>query len=310
MTENEIGKQIVGSAVQIHRELGPGLLETVYENILAQELHQRGLGVERQIPIAIEYQELKFDEGFRADLIVRKGRTQMSQVAVSSRLAAMRCRAVLLTFDLLRSACPRVYAVGLLLLLIAPELLAQTCFSQAPSMQGGQDFYQAITSTRLSKEDEKIIEKLFKKVSGRWAGDAEGFFCRGKEATSREEADRYRSIALQATTDGPDELLIWSVLNSKDGRTNRTETLRLFVSDKSLRVHRNNGAGQVKIMGMSRSGDVIEFLEKGRPSGAGGAGFIEILRKIKVSATTLTIVVEVYAKDGLTSRSTWKLRKK
>ena len=70
MTENEIGKQIVDSAVQIHRELGPGLLETVYEIILAHELRQRGLGVERQISIAIEYQGLKFDEGFRADLIV------------------------------------------------------------------------------------------------------------------------------------------------------------------------------------------------------------------------------------------------
>jgi len=70
MTENEIGKQIVDSAVQIHRELGPGLLEMVYEIILAHELRHRGLRVERQIPIAIEYQGLKFDEGFRADLIV------------------------------------------------------------------------------------------------------------------------------------------------------------------------------------------------------------------------------------------------
>ena len=165
-------------------------------------------------------------------------------------------------------------------------------------------------STRLSKEDEEVIEKLFKKTSGRWAGDVEGFFCRGKEAAPRKEADRYRSIALKATTDGPDELLIWSILNSKDGKTNRTETLRLFVSDKSLRAHRNNGAGEVKIMGMSRSGDMIEFLEKGRPSGAGGAGFIEIFRKITVSATTLTIAFKVYVKDGLTSRSTWRLRKK
>ena len=70
MTENEIGKQIVDSAVQIHRELGPGLLENVYETILTHELRQRGLGVERQVSIAIEHQGLKFDEGFRADVIV------------------------------------------------------------------------------------------------------------------------------------------------------------------------------------------------------------------------------------------------
>jgi GxxExxY protein len=69
MTENEIGKVVVDAAVQVHRELGPGLLETVYEVILAHELRQRGLEVEPQVPVAIEYQGIKFDEGFRADLI-------------------------------------------------------------------------------------------------------------------------------------------------------------------------------------------------------------------------------------------------
>ena len=72
MTENEIGTEIVEVAVQIHRKLGPGLLERVYESILNHELRQRELVVERQTPIAIEYAGLKFDEGFRADLIVEK----------------------------------------------------------------------------------------------------------------------------------------------------------------------------------------------------------------------------------------------
>jgi GxxExxY protein len=70
MTENDIGTQIIDSAIQIHRELGPGLLEKVYEIILTYELRQRNVAVERQVPIAIEYQGLRFDEGFRADLIV------------------------------------------------------------------------------------------------------------------------------------------------------------------------------------------------------------------------------------------------
>ncbi len=70
MTENEIGKGIVNGAIQIHKELGPGLFESVYEAILAHELAQLGLQVERQIPIAIAYHGITFDEGFRADLIV------------------------------------------------------------------------------------------------------------------------------------------------------------------------------------------------------------------------------------------------
>lgn len=70
MDENEIGKSIVDSAVHVHQDLGPGLLETVYEVILAAKLRKLGLSVERQIPIPIEYEGLQFDEGFRADLIV------------------------------------------------------------------------------------------------------------------------------------------------------------------------------------------------------------------------------------------------
>lgn len=70
MTENEIGKIVVDSAVNIHRELGPGLLETVYEVVLAHELRQRGLRVERQVPIPIEFRGIKFEEAFRADMVV------------------------------------------------------------------------------------------------------------------------------------------------------------------------------------------------------------------------------------------------
>ena len=70
MTENEIGQIVIDAAVQVHRELGPGLQEVVYEIILEHELYQRGLDVERQVPVAIEYRGIKFDEGFRADIIV------------------------------------------------------------------------------------------------------------------------------------------------------------------------------------------------------------------------------------------------
>ncbi len=70
MHENEIGTVIVDCAVHLHQDLGPGLLETVYEVTLARKLEMRGLSVQRQVPIAIEYEGQKFYEGFRADLIV------------------------------------------------------------------------------------------------------------------------------------------------------------------------------------------------------------------------------------------------
>ncbi len=72
MHENEIGTVIVDCAVHLHQSLGPGLLETVYEVTLARILEKRGLSVQRQIPIAIEFEGQRFDEGFRADLIVER----------------------------------------------------------------------------------------------------------------------------------------------------------------------------------------------------------------------------------------------
>jgi len=70
MHENEIGTLIVDCAVHLHQGLGPGLLETVYETVLARRLEKRGLRVDRQVPIPIEFDGEKFNEGFRADLIV------------------------------------------------------------------------------------------------------------------------------------------------------------------------------------------------------------------------------------------------
>src|SRR5256885_768991 len=69
-TENELSKFILDAAFKIHTKTGPGLLESVYEIILAHELRKQGLKVERQVPIPIRYDELVFDEGFRADLLI------------------------------------------------------------------------------------------------------------------------------------------------------------------------------------------------------------------------------------------------
>ena len=67
---NLISGTVVDAAYHIHSALGPGLLESVYEIILARELEKRGLQVERQKPVPIVFDGLRFDEGFRADLIV------------------------------------------------------------------------------------------------------------------------------------------------------------------------------------------------------------------------------------------------
>lgn len=67
---NEISKVIIGSAVEVHRALGPGLLESAYEACLAYELAGRGFAVEKQKPVPLNYKDVQLDCGFRMDLLV------------------------------------------------------------------------------------------------------------------------------------------------------------------------------------------------------------------------------------------------
>lgn len=72
MNENDLARIVVDTCYHMHTTLGPGLLETVYEAILARELAKRGLKVERQVRVPIIWDDIEYDEGFRADLIVEE----------------------------------------------------------------------------------------------------------------------------------------------------------------------------------------------------------------------------------------------
>ncbi len=72
MRIEELAREVVDCGYRMHKELGPGLLESVYEVVLAKLLVERGFSVERQQPIPILFEGLQFDEGFRADLIVNE----------------------------------------------------------------------------------------------------------------------------------------------------------------------------------------------------------------------------------------------
>jgi len=72
MTENEIATIVVDAAFQIHKKLGPGLLESAYESMLFHELIKRSLHVERQVLVPLIWDGVAIDEGYRADLIVER----------------------------------------------------------------------------------------------------------------------------------------------------------------------------------------------------------------------------------------------
>ena len=70
MTDKQLTHEIIGAAIAVHRELGPGLLETVYEECLCHELSLQGLAFDRQKPIPVVYRGTKLDCGYRADIVV------------------------------------------------------------------------------------------------------------------------------------------------------------------------------------------------------------------------------------------------
>jgi GxxExxY protein len=69
---NQITETIIGAAIEVHRSLGPGLLESAYEACLAYELGKRGLAVQQQRPLPVVYREIKLDCGYRLDLFVEE----------------------------------------------------------------------------------------------------------------------------------------------------------------------------------------------------------------------------------------------
>jgi GxxExxY protein len=70
MTENELSNKIIGCAIEVHRQLGPGLLESAYQECLYYELNLLGLDVKREKPMPVIYKDVKLDHGYRIDLLV------------------------------------------------------------------------------------------------------------------------------------------------------------------------------------------------------------------------------------------------
>jgi len=113
-TLDEITGVIINESLMIHKKLGPGLLESVYESVLERALQRRQLVVERQKPVRIEYEGIVFEEGFRADLIVEE--QVVLEIKSVEKINAIHCKQLLTYLRLLN------LSVGLLLNFGAPTL--------------------------------------------------------------------------------------------------------------------------------------------------------------------------------------------
>jgi GxxExxY protein len=95
VTDNDITREIIGAAIEVHKRLGPGLLESAYEECLLHELRLRNLSVDRQKGLPVDYKEVKLDCGYRLDLLV-EGRVVVKLKSVEN-LAPIH-EAIILTY--------------------------------------------------------------------------------------------------------------------------------------------------------------------------------------------------------------------
>jgi hypothetical protein len=113
MQENEITERIIGSAIEVHKILGPGLLESAYEECLFYELRKTGLKVEKQKTLPIQYKEITLETGYRIDLLVEdriivelKAVEDINEIHIAQTLTYMRlsnCKiGLLINFNVLR----------------------------------------------------------------------------------------------------------------------------------------------------------------------------------------------------------------
>ncbi len=95
MTDKQLTYEIIGAAIEVHRQLGPGLLESAYEECLCRELAIRNIPFERQKPLPLVYKDLKLDCGYRLDLLV--GGRVVVEIKATESLAPIH-EAVVLTY--------------------------------------------------------------------------------------------------------------------------------------------------------------------------------------------------------------------
>lgn len=108
MHENELGTLLLDAAFEVHKELGPGLLESTYEACLCFELARMGLSVETQVPLPVVYKEVKLDCGYRIDLML--GRKVIAELKVAESLTDVHLAQVLTYMKL--SGCKLGYLIN------------------------------------------------------------------------------------------------------------------------------------------------------------------------------------------------------
>lgn len=100
MNVDALAREAVDCGLKIHKDIGPGLFESVYEAVMADLLSRRGLGVQRQVAVAFEYEGRKFEEAFRVDLLIEN--QLVLEIKSTERLATVHSKQLLTYFRILK----------------------------------------------------------------------------------------------------------------------------------------------------------------------------------------------------------------
>lgn len=202
-----------------------------------------------------------------------------------------------------QSATP---VIAMFLCLIGvPVTHAQECLAPGPSVLAGIDIYEPVRTRKLTSEEHRNLERLFKTLERNWDGTGEALICLGKKGAIRE---RFRNYAVDAKVDinASGTLTIDADLYDEKDRVTQNETIRLFFDDDRLLANRFS-AGDVELIDISPTR--LVFLQKYRQQQVAGTGGImkEVLTIIDANSSQFSLERSVFTLGELSSWLYWRL---
>jgi hypothetical protein len=183
---------------------------------------------------------------------------------------------------------------------------AGRCLSSSPTIEEGKNPYAPITVRELTANEQEILERMFKSLSGAWSGGAESFFCRSAENPEDVETDAETARGrIQVDYEG--NLAMTLNFHSPGKRTTRQGRLNLFRSSGMLRFDHDKDPGNVEVIEISDAG--LAFLYRRVINTGLGSSRREFFLALACGDGTVTIEQKLYIQGRLSSGEVWRLKK-
>ncbi len=187
---------------------------------------------------------------------------------------------------------------------LASMVFASQCLDLSPTISSGRKFADAIALRKLTDSEHRHVETLLKSLDGRWIGEAAEVACNLADIDDR-DMSRY-AIKATVETDRTGNFIMEAELYSAEERTSHQKTLRFYLKDQYLRVHHNNGAGDVELIEVSDTHFELRYLLRVQNLGNPGGIYREFFYRLASTPNGFSIVQTIYTQGRLNGLIEWR----